>query len=85
MANITAKSLSAPDAKTVVMDIPKTANPNIVLALLTFNVGGVIDSTEAKAHEVKGDFGTAGSRTIRRAVGRSCSTAGTAALRWRWT
>lgn len=58
VANITAKSLSAPDAKTVVIDIPKTANPNIVLALLTFNVGGVIDSTEAKAHEVKGDFGT---------------------------
>ncbi|CAM3608983.1 ABC transporter substrate-binding protein [Deinococcus frigens] len=59
VANITAKSLSAPDAKTVVMDIPKTANPNIVLALLTFNVAGVIDSTEAKAHEKAGDFGTA--------------------------
>ena len=59
VANITAKSLSAPDAKTVVMDLPKTANPNIVLALLTFNVGGVVDSTEAKAHATNGDYGTA--------------------------
>ncbi|GAA4003346.1 ABC transporter substrate-binding protein [Deinococcus rubellus] len=58
VANIKVGSVTAPDARTVVMDIPKTANPNIVLALLTFNVGGVIDSTEAKAHEQSGDFGT---------------------------
>ena len=58
VANIKIGSVTAPDAKTVVMDIPKTANPNIVLALLTFNVGGVIDSTEAKAHEQNGDFGS---------------------------
>ncbi|TSA86183.1 ABC transporter substrate-binding protein [Deinococcus detaillensis] len=59
VANIKIGSVTAPDAKTLVMDIPKTANPNIVLALLTFNVGGVIDSAEAKAHEQNGDFGTA--------------------------
>lgn len=59
VANLKVGSVSAPDAKTVVMDIPKTANPNIVLALLTFNVGGVIDSAEAKAHEQNGDFGSA--------------------------
>ncbi|AWN24670.1 ABC transporter substrate-binding protein [Deinococcus irradiatisoli] len=58
VANLKVGSVTAPDAKTVVMDIPKTANPNIVLALLTFNVGGVIDSTEAKAHEQNGDFGS---------------------------
>lgn len=58
VANFKVGSVTAPDAKTVVMDIPKTANPNIVLALLTFNVGGVIDSTEAKTHEQSGDFGT---------------------------
>ncbi len=59
VANLKVGSVTAPDAKTVVMDIPKTANPNIVLALLTFNIGGVIDSTEAKAHEQGGDYGTA--------------------------
>lgn len=59
VANLKVGSVTAPDAKTVVFDIPKTANPNIVLALLTFNIGGVIDSTEGKAHEVSGDFGTA--------------------------
>ena len=59
VANLKAGSVTAPDAKTVVMDIPKTANPNIVLALLTFNVAGVIDSAEAKAHEQSGDYGSA--------------------------
>ncbi|WP_291426092.1 ABC transporter substrate-binding protein [Deinococcus sp.] len=59
VANVKVGSVTAPDAKTVVMNLPKTANPNIVLALLTFNVGGIIDSTEAKAHEQSGDFGSA--------------------------
>ncbi len=58
VANLKIGSVTAPNASTVVFDIPKTANPNIVLALLTFNVGGVIDSTEAKAHEQGGDFGS---------------------------
>ncbi|WP_243398212.1 ABC transporter substrate-binding protein [Deinococcus koreensis] len=59
VANLKVGSVAAPDAKTVTMDIPKTANPNIVLALLTFNVGAVIDSAEAKAHEQNGDYGSA--------------------------
>ncbi|WP_161884088.1 ABC transporter substrate-binding protein [Deinococcus alpinitundrae] len=59
VANLKVGSVTAPDAKTVVMDIPKTANPNIVLALLTFNVAGVVDAAEAKAHEQSGDYGTA--------------------------
>ena len=58
VANLKIGSVTAPSANTVVFDIPKTANPNIVLALLTFNVGGIIDSTEAKAHEQSGDFGS---------------------------
>ena len=58
VANLKVGSVTAPNASTVVFEIPKTANPNIVLALLTFNVGGVIDSTEAKAHEQNGDFGS---------------------------
>lgn len=58
VANFKVGSVSAPDAKTVVMNVPKTANPNIVLAVLTFNVGAIIDSTEAKAHEQGGDYGT---------------------------
>ena len=59
VANLKVGSVTAPDARTVVMDIPKTANPNIVLALLTFNVAGVVDAAEAKAHEQSGDYGTA--------------------------
>jgi peptide/nickel transport system substrate-binding protein len=59
VANLKAGSVTAPDAKTVVMEIPKTANPNIVLALLTFNVGGIVDSTEAKAHVQNSDYGSA--------------------------
>lgn len=58
VANFKVGSVSAPDAKTVVMDVPKTANPNIVLAVLTFNSGAVIDSAEAKAHEQNGDYGS---------------------------
>lgn len=58
VANLKVGSVTAPNAKTVVMSIPKTANPNIVLAVLTFSVGAVVDSTEVKAHEQNGDFGT---------------------------
>jgi peptide/nickel transport system substrate-binding protein len=58
VANLKIGSVTAPSANTVVFEIPKTANPNIVLALLTFNVGGIIDSAEAKAHEKDGDFGS---------------------------
>lgn len=57
VASLKVGSVTAPDARTVVMNIPKTANPNIVLAVLTFSVGAVIDATEARAHEQKGDFG----------------------------
>lgn len=58
VANMKVGSTKAVDPQTVTIDIPKTANPNIVLALLTFNVGGVIDSTEAKAHAVDNDYGS---------------------------
>ncbi|GGQ97495.1 ABC transporter substrate-binding protein [Deinococcus ruber] len=58
VANLKVGSVTAPTPTTVVFDIPKTANPNIVLAALTFNVGGIIDSAEAKAHEQNGDFGS---------------------------
>ena len=59
VANLKVGSVTAQGTNTVVFEIPKTANPNIVLSLLTFNVGGVIDSTEARAHEQNGDFGSA--------------------------
>ncbi len=58
VANMKVGSTKAVDPKTVTIDIPKTANPNIVLSLLTFNTGGVIDSTEAKAHVVNNDYGS---------------------------
>ena len=59
VANLKVGAVTAPDARTVVLDLPKTANPNIVLALLTFNVGGIVDSTEARAHVQNGDYGSA--------------------------
>ncbi|MGI8747522.1 MAG: ABC transporter substrate-binding protein, partial [Deinococcus sp.] len=58
VANLKLGSVTAPNANTVVFSLPKSANPNIVLSLLSFNVGGIVDSTEARAHEKGGDFGS---------------------------
>lgn len=60
------------------------SNPTIILNLLTFNVGGIVDSQTMQANAQNGDFGTAwltgnsaGSGPHRAALrgGTSCLTA----------
>ncbi len=52
-------STVAVDDKTVEMNLPANANPGIVLNLLTFNIGGIVDSAIVAANEVDGDSGSA--------------------------
>ncbi|MCL4455536.1 MAG: ABC transporter substrate-binding protein, partial [Deinococcus sp.] len=59
VANIKQGSTKALDPYTVEVTLPKTASPQAFLNLLTFNIGGIVDSEEVKAHEVAGDFGKA--------------------------
>jgi peptide/nickel transport system substrate-binding protein len=59
IAQMKSDNIKAPDAKTVVISIPKMASAQGLLAILTFTVGSVVDSKEVKAHEVGGDFGSA--------------------------
>src|SRR5262249_16551573 len=59
---MTVDSITAPDAKTVVMTLPKTsAGPNIFLRVLTAPPLSVVDSVEVKKHEAqangKNDYG----------------------------
>jgi peptide/nickel transport system substrate-binding protein len=41
------------------VSLPKTASVQGFLSILTFTVGGIVDSKEAKAHETGGDSGSA--------------------------
>jgi peptide/nickel transport system substrate-binding protein len=59
VAKLVVGSTVAVDDKTVEMSIPAGANPNIVLNLLTFNIGGIVDSKVLMENEVDGDFGNA--------------------------
>ncbi len=56
-----ADSITAPDAKTVVFNMPKTASPVEFLSVLTAAPLGIVDSVEVKKHETtvdgKNDFG----------------------------
>lgn len=58
IAKLKPDSFSAPDAKTVVVTMPKDAVPQAFLTILTFTIGGIVDSTEVKSHEQGGDFGS---------------------------
>ncbi len=58
VANIKVGSTRAVNPATVEVALPKTASPQGFLNLLTFNIGGIVDSTEVKAHAVNNDFGT---------------------------
>ncbi len=58
IAQLTTDSIQAADAKTVVVTMPKTASPQAFLSILTFTIGGIVDSKEVKAHEADGDFGS---------------------------
>ena len=59
IAGLKPESIKATDPSTVVISVPKTSSTQTLLIILTFTIGGVVDSKEAKAHEASGDFGSA--------------------------
>jgi peptide/nickel transport system substrate-binding protein len=59
IAGLSADSFKATDPQTVVITQPKSASPGGLLSILTFTVGGIVDSTEVKAHVTGDDFGSA--------------------------
>jgi len=59
IAGLKAESIKATDPTTVVISLPKTASAQAFLAILTFTIGGVVDSKEVKAKETGGDSGSA--------------------------
>ena len=59
IAGLKADSIKATDASTVVVSMPKTSSPQGFLSILTFTVGGIVDSKEVKTHETAGDSGSA--------------------------
>jgi peptide/nickel transport system substrate-binding protein len=63
IANIKVGSTKALDSKTVEVTLPKTASPQSFLNLLTFNIGGIVDSVEVKKHIAGNDYGTAWLKT----------------------
>jgi peptide/nickel transport system substrate-binding protein len=63
VASIKVGSTKAINDNTVEVTLPKTASPAAFLNLLTFNIGGIVDSEEVKKHEVGGDFGGAWLKT----------------------
>ncbi|TME60008.1 MAG: ABC transporter substrate-binding protein [Chloroflexi bacterium] len=59
IAGLKADSVKATDPTTVVFSLPKTASASAFLTILTFTIGGVVDSKEVKAKETAGDSGSA--------------------------
>ena len=59
IAGLKADSIKATDATTVVISLPKTASASAFLTILTFTIGGVVDSKDVKAKETGGDSGSA--------------------------
>ena len=58
IAGLKAENIKSTDASTVVVSMPKTASPQGFLSILTFTVGGIVDSKEVKTHETGGDSGS---------------------------
>jgi peptide/nickel transport system substrate-binding protein len=58
IAGLKAEDIKSTDASTVVVSMPKTASPQGFLSILTFTVGGIVDSKEVKTHETAGDSGS---------------------------
>jgi peptide/nickel transport system substrate-binding protein len=58
-SGLTAASFKAVDPQTVVISMPKTNSPQVLLSILTFTVAGIVDSTVVKTHDTGGDFGNA--------------------------
>ena len=63
VANIKVGSTKALNASTVEVTLPKTASPAGFLNVLTFNIGGIVDSEEVKKHVTNNDYGTAWLKT----------------------
>ena len=59
VANMKIGSTKAVNKSTVEVTLPKTASPAAFLNLLTFNIGGIVDSVEVKSKAVNNDYGTA--------------------------
>ena len=58
IAGLKADDVKATDPTTVVMSLPKTASASAFLTILTFTIGGVVDSKEVKSKETGGDSGS---------------------------
>src|SRR5256885_2362241 len=59
IAGLKAESIKATDQSTVVISLPKTASASAFLTILTFTIGGIVDSKEVMAKETGGDSGSA--------------------------
>jgi peptide/nickel transport system substrate-binding protein len=59
IAGLKSGSAKASDPSTVVISLPKTASAQAFLSILTFTIGGIVDSKEVKAKESGGDSGSA--------------------------
>jgi len=58
IAGLKPESIVATDPSTVTINMPKTASPQAFLSVLTFTVGGVVDSKVVKSHDSGGDQGS---------------------------
>jgi peptide/nickel transport system substrate-binding protein len=59
VANMKVGSTRAVNRNTVEVTLPKTASPAAFLNLLTFNIGGIVDSVLVKSKAVNNDYGSA--------------------------
>jgi peptide/nickel transport system substrate-binding protein len=58
IAGLKAESVKASDPSTVLISLPKTASAQAFLSILTFTIGGIVDSKEVKTKESGGDSGS---------------------------
>ena len=59
IAGLKSESIKATDPSTVVVTMPKTSSTQTFLVILTFTIGGIVDSKDLKTRETAGDFGSA--------------------------
>src|SRR3989441_3278972 len=59
IAGLKPENIKATDPSTVVVTMPKTSSTQTFLIILTFTIGGIVDSKEVKTKETAGDFGSA--------------------------
>jgi len=59
IAGLKPESIKATDPTTVVVTMPKTSSTQTFLVILTFTIGGIVDSKDLKTRETAGDFASA--------------------------